>query len=142
MALSYDLLYFCLPAGRFTEVCVIVFSTSPYPHRMRVVVFVVGMSSFKPGWLCGSSLDNARGVFVCVIEDGWAVFDVIPVPIVCNTGVVIKNVIVILQPVWCRDVTLTGTTILSQSGIETNGNEVVLDTLLFSRTRAPPPDAV
>ena len=38
-----------------------------------------GMSSFKPGWLCGGSLDNARGGFACVIEDGWAVFDVIPV---------------------------------------------------------------
>ena len=37
--------------------------------------------------MCGSSLDNARGVFVCVIVDGWAVFDVIPVPIVCSTGV-------------------------------------------------------
>ena len=46
-----------------------------------------GMSSFKPGWLCGSSLDNARGAFVCIIEDGGAVFDVIPVPIVCSTGV-------------------------------------------------------
>ena len=46
-----------------------------------------GMSSIKPGWLCGSSLDNARGFFVCVIEDGWAVFDVIPVPIVCSTSV-------------------------------------------------------
>ena len=37
--------------------------------------------------MCGSSLDNAQGVFVCVIVDGWAVFDVIPVPIVCSTGV-------------------------------------------------------
>ena len=46
-----------------------------------------GMSSFKPGWLCESSLDNARGVFVSVIVDGWAVFDVIPVLIVCSNGV-------------------------------------------------------
>ena len=45
------------------------------------------MSSVKPGWLCGSSLDNAWGDFVWVIEDGRAVFDVIPVPIVCSTGV-------------------------------------------------------
>ena len=42
---------------------------------------------FKPGWLGGSSLDNARGGFVSVIVDGWAVFDVIPVPIVCSTGI-------------------------------------------------------
>ena len=36
--LSYDLLYFCLPAGCFTEVCVIVILHSP---RSRVVVFGV-----------------------------------------------------------------------------------------------------
>ena len=54
-------------------------------HRARVDVFGV-MNSFKPGWLCGSSLDKARGV-VCVIVDGWAVFEVISVPIICSTGV-------------------------------------------------------
>ena len=37
--------------------------------------------------LYGSSLNNAQGFFVCVIEDGWAVFDIIPVPIVFRTGV-------------------------------------------------------
>ena len=94
-ALSYDLLYFCLPAGRFTEVCVIVILHllyPPTPYRTRVVVF-------KPGWLYGSSLDNAQGVFVCVIDDGWAVFDVIPVPIVCSTDVLgLRRWIWI----WCR----------------------------------------
>ena len=69
-ALSYDLLYFCLPAGRFMEVCVIVIlHLLPKPSHEGSGLWG-GMSSFKPGWLCGSSVDNARGVFVCIIVDG------------------------------------------------------------------------
>ena len=50
------------------------------------------MTSFKPGWLYGSNLDNARAVFACIIVGVWAVFDdtyddVIPVSVVCSTGV-------------------------------------------------------
>ena len=60
-------------------------STSP-PSREGSGLWWI-MSSFKRGWFCGSRLDYARGRFVCVIEDGCAVFDVIPVPIVCSTGV-------------------------------------------------------
>ena len=87
-ALSYDMLYFCLPDGHFTEVCIIVILHLLHPLPLRESSGLwEGMSSFKPGWLCGSSLDNAGGVFVCVIVDDWAVFDVIPVPIVCSTGV-------------------------------------------------------
>ena len=47
-----------------------------------------GMISFKPGWLCGSKLDNARTVFACVIVGG-CVNDVIPVSMVCGTGVLV-----------------------------------------------------
>ena len=86
-ALSYNLLYFCLPAGCFMEVCVIIILHLLPPPSCESSGLWWGMSSFKPGWLCGSSLDNAQGVFVRVNEDGWAVFDVIPVPIVCSTGV-------------------------------------------------------
>ena len=52
-----------------------------------------GMSSFQPGWLSGSNLDNAQVVFTCVIVGGWVMFDgehvndVIPVSMVCGTGV-------------------------------------------------------
>ena len=41
--LSYDLLYFCLPAGRFTEVCVIVIVILYYTDgkcMMRVQQFI------------------------------------------------------------------------------------------------------
>ena len=64
-ALSYNMLYFCLPAGRFMEACVIVILHPP-PSRESSGLW----GSFKPGWLCGSSLDNARGFFFYVIEDG------------------------------------------------------------------------
>ena len=33
-----------------------------------------GMSSFKPGWLCGSNLDNAQGVLTCVSLGSWVIF--------------------------------------------------------------------
>ena len=62
------------------------YSTSPSPLREGSGLWG-GLSFFQPGWLCGSSLDNARGVFVFIIVDGWAVFDVMTVPIVCSTGV-------------------------------------------------------
>ena len=63
------------------------YSTSPSPSSCEGSDLSGGMSSFKPGWLCGSSLDNTWGVFVRVIVDGWAVVDVISVPIVWSTGV-------------------------------------------------------
>ena len=51
-----------------------------------------GMSSFKPGWLCGSDLDNTQGFFVRVDVDSKVVIDVgrddiIPISMVCGTGV-------------------------------------------------------
>ena len=63
------------------------YSTSPSSSSREGSSLWGGMSSFIPGCLCESSLDNTWGVFVCIIVDGWAVFDVIPVPIICSTGV-------------------------------------------------------
>lgn len=49
-------------AGTLTPVSVVILHLLPLQSRVGSGLWG-GMSSFKPGWLCGSSLDNARGEF-------------------------------------------------------------------------------
>ena len=61
------------------------YSTSPSPHHVRVVVFgEVWVPLNLAG--CVEVVWTTPEVFLSVIVDGWVVFDVIPVPIVCSTG--------------------------------------------------------
>ena len=75
--------------GRYGSKCCY-YSTCPSLLSRVGSGLLGGTSSFKPGWLWGSNLDNDRG-FVCIDVDGWAVFnvgfdEVIPVSMVCGTG--------------------------------------------------------
>ena len=77
--------------GDYDGKCYAYPTSSPRPHRAWLVVFREAIS-FKSGWLWGNNLYNARQGFVRVDVDVWAGFevrfdDVIPVSMVCNTGV-------------------------------------------------------
>ena len=73
--------------------CYCYYSTSPPPPSHMGNSFSWGKrSSFKPGWVCESNLDNAQAVFTSIIVDGWVVFDggcdnLIPLSMVYGIGV-------------------------------------------------------
>ena len=118
MPLSYDLLYFCLPARRFTEVCVIVILHTPPPSREGsglwggvwvplnlagcVEVVYIPHTKAKSVWRFMSwSLGNVEYPFIAITP--WSTL---------STGVVAVeytdciSVGIIFPPQWVLDMTL------------------------------------